>query len=187
MLRERGGPSGDEGGRIRRCFASPDFELYVLVEPDGCMFGFQLLYASGQERRLLSWTPVEEFLLHRVDAAPGAKRRLAPADPGDCDGEALLRRLRPAAAGLEPRISSFVFELLHSQPEDVRRCRYCAPRPRSDWHCPRCWLRACSACMDRKGLRKSRCTWTAASHEWQPDSAKGTVPSSAFCQLSPRL
>ncbi len=172
MLRESGGAIKDKGGRLRRCFVDGDFELHVLSEPDGCMFGFQLLYRSGSESWFLSWTPVEEFLHFRVDVLEDGKRRFTQTDPGECLGDVLLERLRPAAALLEPRIRSFVLELLHHQPADVHRCRYCSARQPSRWSCPSCWLRACDGCMEAKALRKSRCTRAGTSHEWQLELAE---------------
>lgn len=163
----------DAGGRIRRSFVDKDFELYVFMEPDGSMFGFQLVFPSDQQYRLLSWTPVEQYKLHRVECGTqglGPGRPMTILDPGEFDGRELLRDLRPAAAGLEPHIQSFVLELVYSQAEEIRRCRYCAARRSSDWHCPRCWLRACDDCMEHKTLRKSRCTWTEAAHAWAPEA-----------------
>lgn len=177
MLRERGGPIRDSQGRIRRRFTDGEFELRVFLEPDGSMFGFQLLYPQGSQLWLLSWSPVEQYLHFMVDSLAGAfedvqgDHRRLPTDPGEVDGFALLERLRPATAALEPRLRSFVLELIFSLGDEVRRCRYCAPRPASAWHCPRCWLRACEACMERKSLRQSRCTWTEASHAWEPEPA----------------
>lgn len=176
MLRERGSATSDLGGRVRRRFVDEEFELHVFLEPDGTMFGFQLAYALGPSGWLLSWTPVERYMHFRLEAASGgfdpwdARRDMTPTDPGAVDCRALLRRLQPAAAGLEPHIRSFVLELLFSHAEEARRCRYCAERRQSGWHCGRCWLRACDRCMERKTLRKSRCTWTEAEHDWQPEA-----------------
>ncbi|MBI4346614.1 MAG: hypothetical protein HY553_07145 [Elusimicrobia bacterium] len=182
MLREIGAPTRDQSGRVRRTYADAEFELYVLVEPDGCMFGFQVVYRSGSRLRMLSWTPVEEYLHFDVETADesAVQRRYVRTDPGACDAAALLARLRAAAQAVEPRVQSFVFELLHSHASDVHRCRYCAARRKCDWHCPRCWIRACDGCMREKALRKSRCTWTEASHEWAPDLApvSGAFPPS---------
>lgn len=171
MLTERGQWTRDERGRIRRRFADPEFDLTVLIEPDGSMFGFELRYRRDSKLWLLTWAPVEQYLSYQLAAGPGGAAELRPTDPGKVDGSGLLKRLKSVAAFIEPRVRSFVLELLYSLADEARRCRYCARRNRSEWHCARCWLRACPACMERKALRKSRCTWTEASHEWKAELA----------------
>lgn len=163
---ERGAARREEGGRVRRWFVDADFDLQVFLEPDGSMYGFRLRYEAGDAAWLLTWTPIEQYLSYRIEPDGAGREALLPMDPGGVDGQGLLKRLKPAAAFIDPHSRSFVLELVYSLDDEVRRCRYCARRNRSEWRCPRCWLRACPDCMERKGLRKARCTRTEASHEW---------------------
>jgi hypothetical protein len=126
MLREVEGGNG-QAGRLRRAFTDTTLHLYFWTEPDGSIFGFQLLYwQPDRSRRSLMWTRQEGYLHHAVSHVEGGSNRwdpgadMEPLRADEFDKAAMLERLKPAVAGLEPGLALFLLDAVRSHPEPAR-------------------------------------------------------------------
>lgn len=121
MFREFEGVRQEPGGR-RRWFESDGCDLVVWYEPDA-ISGFQLLYATGNGERALTWRRGAGFSHHAVDAGDRLLGKLSPVltacyDPPD---PGLAELFSDRAGSLEPEIADFVAARLRERTPAVQR------------------------------------------------------------------
>ena len=160
-------------------FADGEFCLYLFYEPDGSLFGFQLVFAQGKTLLMVSWTPVEEYRSAGIHDDSGGSDHWDYGLVPDHDVEEpidiprLVSRLKAAAAALEPPARAFVLNKLRRYRQAQRRCRFCIKQRPGVWRCRRCRGCACKDCFQAKNLRASPCReaergpWDGP-HEWSP-------------------
>ncbi|MBI4424513.1 MAG: hypothetical protein HY554_12335 [Elusimicrobia bacterium] len=162
------------GDRRRRFFSDKSFELLVWYEPDGGVFGFQLMYAMPEKPyRAIAWTSLEGYGHHFVSLSEGAAlgwnagRGLSPARLETFDKHAVLELFEKASEELEPSLRALLREKLAQVPGELPRCPLCPERRAGYWRCCVCQRAACAECLAERSLRQEECEKGAGDrHYW---------------------
>jgi hypothetical protein len=107
MLREVRAPLQHRGELPRRCFLSPEIDLFVWTAASAAVHAFQLAYDKMGSERIVSWHSERGFHHFKVDDG----RRLGTPiieSGGRIDAALALLQFKDVDAGLPPELSSFI-------------------------------------------------------------------------------
>lgn len=120
MLREIKAIRQIPGEARRRWFQDESMDLFVWLDPNGSIVGFQLTYDKPHAEKALTWRDGDGYVHTRVD--DGARPGQYPGTPllvpdGVCDAARMRQIFEERAVEMDPAVKAFVAGKLRELPE----------------------------------------------------------------------
>jgi len=123
MLHEVSNPRQNENER-RRVFSDEYFDLYIWLEDDDSVSGFQLCYGKNSGERALTWRRSSGYTHLRVDDGEdtdgGYKRKPMLVSDGMFDWNTVLAKFRHASEGLPRGYRDLVLDRIKEYPSAMQ-------------------------------------------------------------------
>jgi len=113
MLQEIQGVSADMPGVTRRWFHNDEFDLFVTLDREQTLVGFELCYGSPSSEQALVWTQSDGYFHDGMRSTPRQERALAGLLEGDAlDSDSLRARFQAASLSLPDSLKTALYARL---------------------------------------------------------------------------